>query len=180
MIFEVAECVVDYLIPGRSELCELSRWVSKRSDSIDNEKLSHLPGVRCQTMTQLSSNLPDFGKSLRREGCQLVSILLMACKRKHLGAQPHELDAILVVPSKHFDGIPRVGQPQALHPSLTSRNIRLLILVRPILGRMLRQGRVCEWVPVLQDGSYATGTGAEYRRLGCSQVRVQTSLLTIS
>lgn len=125
-----------------------------------------------QPVTHLCRGLPQLSQGLGRKGRQLVAIFLMACEREHLRAQSHELDAVLIVPSYHLDGVTRIGQPQALDPLLASCYIWRLGLVRPVLGGMLCLRRICEWVSVLNDGGDATCPGAEDGGFGGAKIGI--------
>lgn len=70
---------------------------------------SNLSGVRGQAMSKFSSDPPSLGEDVGSEGSELVPVLFMARKRKHLGAEPHELDAVFVIPPQHLDDVSCIG-----------------------------------------------------------------------
>lgn len=112
--------------------------------------------MRRQTVAQLAGDLASRGEHVRRERCQFVSILLVARKGEHLGAQPHKLYAVLVVPLQHLDNVARVGETEVFHVLLAAFDIGGLLPVWSILGDVLGLVWVRERMPMLDDGCYAT------------------------
>lgn len=86
----------------------------------------------------------------------------MAGEGKHLTAQPHEFDAIFVIPAQDLNQISRIGQSQRLNVSLAAGNIRRPIPIRAVLGRMRRLRGIRKWVSVFKNGRDATGPRAEH------------------
>lgn len=130
-------------------------------------------------MSQLRSNLASFSQDFRRKRRELVAVLFVTCKRKHFGAQAHELDIVLVVPANHFDNVACIGQAQALHVLLPERYICLLGLVRSILGWVLWLRWVCQGMSVFNDGRDTQSSGTEHGRLGGPQIGIETGLIQL-
>jgi hypothetical protein len=104
----------------------------------------------------------------------------MAGEREHLAAQPHKLDAVLVIPSDHLRDITSIRKPKVLNPSLSKRDVRGLFPVRPVLGRMFRLAWIFEGMPVFEYGRNATCSRTKDRRIRIAEVRVQAGLDIVS
>lgn len=70
---------------------------------------SNLSRVCGQAMPKFSSHPPRLGEGVGSEGSELIPVLFMARKRKHLGTEPHELDAVFVIPPQHLDNVSCIG-----------------------------------------------------------------------
>ena len=70
---------------------------------------TNLSRMGCYSMAQIGYDLPGLGEDIRGKGGELVAVLGMAREREDVGAEPHEPDAILFVPTNHWHDIPGVG-----------------------------------------------------------------------
>lgn len=129
-----------------------------------------------QPVSEFGGDASGLGERFGRERRELVPVLVVARKRKHLTAKPHKLDAVLVVPSEHLDDIPRIGESDFLDVALPAGNVGRLGLVRAVFGRVLRGGGVAERVAMVEDGLYATCAGAEDGWVTEAEVGVEAGL----
>jgi hypothetical protein len=87
-------------------------------------------------MTEFSYHFAYLSESIGRKRSQFVAIFIMAGKREHLTAEPHELNSVLVIPADHLDHITCIGQTEFLDVPLSSCEICGLIFVGPVLSSM--------------------------------------------
>lgn len=99
-------------------------------------------------MTKFGSDSASLSENIGSKGFEFVSILIMARKRKHFRAQPHELDTKLVVPLQHLDDVSRIRQPKAFYILLAQDNVCPLVLVGSVFGGMFWLRWVCQWMTV--------------------------------
>jgi hypothetical protein len=113
--------------------------IISRHNQIDSEiSKTCLAWMRGNSVAQLCHNFAHFRQNFRGERSYFVPIFLMTSEGKHLTTEPHEFNAIFIIPPQHFDDISGICQSQCLDPFLASSYICWLLLVRTILGSMFR------------------------------------------
>lgn len=127
-------------------------------------------------MSQLCSYLPGLCQNFTRERSQLVAILLMTSKWKHLRAQSQELDPIFIIPPQHLHNVLCVSYTKRLHIALSSLDRGRLRFVGAVLGRMFWLSWIFQRVSMFDDRRNSTSSGAEDWRIREPQVSVKTRL----
>jgi hypothetical protein len=127
-------------------------------------------------MSQLPRNTSRLGKRLGRKRRKPIPILFMTRKRKHLTTEPHELDPVFIIPSKHLYDIPCIRESDFFDVSLPAFEGGGLGLVGSVFDVVFWGRGVSEWVAVVEDGLDAACAGAEDGGVAESEVGVEACL----
>ncbi len=93
--------------------------------------------MRSEPVAELGRHLAGLCEDFGSERCQFVSGFPVTGKRKHVGAESHELDTVPLVPSEHLDNVARISKPQTLDVLPPQTSVGFLRPVGPVLGAVL-------------------------------------------
>ena len=149
MVHQIPDSIFNDFLSRGPKLSELA--LCKRQSTVKAWKLTYLSRVCSHTMTQFRNNLTSLCQRFCSKRSKCISILLVACERKHLATQPHKLDTIPIIPPDHLDDITSICESDILNIALAQFDIFRLILVWPVLGCMFWLAGVFQWVSVLKN-----------------------------